>query len=503
MGREAMQPVELAEESSHGTEPLANGTGAPTDPALARRWARRRRWALAVAATLVVGLLGTQAVLDARERARLAHLATIPGVLAPVDASIRPLWSSADWATISALYGRAVGDLSIGAYIDEAGERTVRGVRTRTGEVVWSTVVGAADPAAQSRGTGSAPSCSIDEGAEAPSQVVCLVNDAALVGNTDAPSTPVAATFARLVVLDPLTGEQLAQHDEPASAASWVGLLDGLAVVASRSDQGHLVVVAKDPRTGDARWRFESPEPLAPALAGAWSQDPSGFTFAVVAHHIAVTAAGGEAWVLSGAGDVVDHTPAGDRTRVEVLRTDLIAVVDYDMSTPTGQSMRILGRDGSMGAAYDEQPAILSVDDGSLPDLLFTSSGQLSAWDMTTGELAWASGVSVDTSAVLLDGRIYVRGSGGHLLALDAATGATLWEMPLAHSPDNPVFTDGRSILASEPSTTGPRTLVAFAPSDGRRLWEAPLPDSVVYVWPFGRQLVGLSEDGSSTVVLG
>src|SRR5659263_514620 len=142
MGREAMQPVELTDDWSDAAEPDATGSGESADPEAGRRWARRRRWALAVAATLVVGLVGTQ------------------GVLAPLDASIGMLWSSADLATISAVYGRAVGDLRIGAYIDEAGERTVRGVRTRTGEVVWSTVLGAADPAAQSRGTGSAPSVS-------------------------------------------------------------------------------------------------------------------------------------------------------------------------------------------------------------------------------------------------------------------------------------------------------------------------------------------------------
>ncbi|HZL02204.1 MAG TPA: hypothetical protein VFC48_03670, partial [Cellulomonas sp.] len=79
MGREAMQPVELTDDWSDAAEPDATGSGESADPEAGRRWARRRRWALAVAATLVVGLVGTQAVLDARERAHLAHLATIPG----------------------------------------------------------------------------------------------------------------------------------------------------------------------------------------------------------------------------------------------------------------------------------------------------------------------------------------------------------------------------------------------------------------------------------------
>jgi outer membrane protein assembly factor BamB len=508
MGREVMRPVELAEESSHGTEPLANGPGAPTDPALARRWARRRRWAAAVAATLVVGLLGTQAVLDARERARLAHLATVPGVLAPVDASLRPLWSSSDWAMVYPLAGGAFGDLSVGAYIDNAGERTARAVRTRTGEVVWSTVLSAAEPTARSTVMRREPWCSVDEGAKTP-QAVCLVSDAALLSNADGPPTPVPAAFARLVVLDPMTGRKLAQHDEPLSSASAVGLLDGFAVVASRSDQDDLVVVAEDPLTGDVRWRFESSAPLAPALPDTGSADPSGLTLAVVAGHIAVSASGGEVWVLSRDGELVDSTPPGDITGVQALRADVIAVVDFGRSTSTvrststGRSMRIVGHDGSLGAAYDQLPVTLQVDDGSVPNLLFTMSDKLVAWDMTTGNVAWSSSVSVNARALLLDGRLYVRTSSDLLYAIDAATGTTLWDVPLTSSPDGSVSTDGRSILASEPSATGPPTLVAFATDDGRRLWKVRLPDSVAYVWSFGRQLVGVSEDGSSTVVLG
>lgn len=72
-----------------------------------------------------------------------------------------------------------------------------------------------------------------------------------------------------------------------------------------------------------------------------------------------------------------------------------------------------------------------------------------------------------------------------------------------ARRADTWLFTDGRALLASEPAGPGPATLVAFAPSDGRRLWEATLPDSVVDAWEMGRQLVGQTQDGGSTVVLG
>ncbi|PVU83337.1 hypothetical protein DDP54_10410 [Cellulomonas sp. WB94] len=508
MGREAMQQVELSDDSGAAADAdtpdagTTTGSGTTTDPAAARRWMRRRRWAVAVAATVVVGLVGTQVVLDARERARAAHVASIPGVLAPVDASIHTLWSSSDWSTFSALTGVPFGDVMIGGYLDETGDRTVRAIRPRKGEVVWSTLLSAADPAAQAGTSGTWPSCTLDARPPTP-QVVCLVSDGAVLGSADGVPTAVAATFARLVVLDPVTGEVLAQHDEPASSAAWVAVLDGVAIVASRSSTGHLVVVGEDPRTGDEQWRFESPLPLAPALPNAWSQDPSGFTLGVVADQVAVTASGGEVWVLSSAGDVIDQEPAGSRTGLEVLRAGLIGVVDYDTSTPTGRSMRIVGRDASMGIAADQQPITLSVDDGSVPNLLFTSSDRLVAWDMTTWDIAWASSVAADTTAVLLDGRLYARSSGGHVLALDAATGATLWEVSLGGLTGNPVYTDGRSILAPETLATGSRTLVALAPVDGHRVWEAPLPDSITNVWQLGRHLIGTPDGGGPAVVLG
>jgi hypothetical protein len=192
----------------------------PTSIVAAAQSRLRRSWPLAagLVAVLLGGLAVTQVVLDARERARLARLAQVPGVLQPLDASVGVLWTTDDQATPGALDGSAsVGDLSVGGYVDEAGERTVRAVRTRTGEVAWSTVVGVADPAARLRGTGYAPACSANDPADVPRQVVCLVTDSAYVASTDGPRTPVPATFARLVVIDPSTGKQRAQRDVPTS----------------------------------------------------------------------------------------------------------------------------------------------------------------------------------------------------------------------------------------------------------------------------------------------
>jgi len=500
MSREMMQSVELSDESADeaSTEPTSGDLRRAASTTYRRT--RRRRRLLIAAATLAVGLVGTQVILDTLERAQLARLAAVPGVLAPVDESIHTLWSSSDWGTIYSVGAGAFGDLGIGGHLDDAGERTARAVRSRTGEVVWTTVLRPAEPTAPALGTPSAPSCTVDAGAP---QVVCLVSDAARLDTSDGSVTAVPATFARLVVLDPTTGAVIAQHDEPISAALSVAVLDGLAVVASRSDTGHLVVVAEDPRSGEARWRFESSAALADAVPFTWSTDPAGLELSVVAGHVAVTAAGGEAWVLSADGDLVGDAVPGHVTRVEVVRRTRVAIVDYGPTGSDSPTMRIVAGGGSLGAASDQLLVPLQVDDGSVPDLLFTMSDTLLAWDLRTGELAWTGGFSVSSSSVLLDGRLILRTSGGRLVALDAKTGAMLWNEPLLTGPDSSIATDGRSILASEPSPTGPSSLVAFATDDGHRRWEVPLPASVAYVWPMGRQLIGVSQDGDATAVLG
>jgi hypothetical protein len=71
MAHDAMQPVELIDEPADATRRDTAGSGSDgrTGSAPGRRWARRRFGALAVVAVvLAAGLVGTQAVLDARER---------------------------------------------------------------------------------------------------------------------------------------------------------------------------------------------------------------------------------------------------------------------------------------------------------------------------------------------------------------------------------------------------------------------------------------------------
>ncbi|MGV8977919.1 MAG: PQQ-binding-like beta-propeller repeat protein [Cellulomonas sp.] len=503
MGREDMQPVELAEEWTDAT-----GSEAPTDPAVdpGHRWTRGRRRAAAVAALVVVGLVTAQVVIDAREHAHLAHLAEVPGVLRPLDPSVRALWTTDDDVTLGDLFGAApVGDLSVGGHIDRVGERTVRAVRALTGEIVWSTVVAVADPAAQARGTGVGPSCSANDPADSPRLVVCLVTDAAYVASTDGPQTPVPATFARLVVIDPSTGEQRAQRDVPTTSAGQVGLVDGVVVLAWRSESGHLVASGTEPLTGDARWQLESPEALAPAPDARldW-RDASGIYLGVVADRVMITATGGELWLLSGAGTVIHQSPAGSSSQIQVPRPGVLTIADVDTSTGTARSQQVLHRDGTTTDLGTDLPMSFTADDGSAPNLLFTADGHLHAWDMTTGKLVWTSEPQVGSNAVLLDSRLYVRSASGHLLALDAATGSTLWDRPISDvNDDGTLLTDGHWMLAAQAGTTSGLTLVAYDLIDGHRTWDGPLPDSIAFLWVINHQLLGFHQQGDRATLLG
>ena len=123
---------------------------------------------------------------------------------------------------------------------------------------------------------------------------------------------------------------------------------------------------------------------------------------------------------------------------------------------------------------------------------------------MTTGALAWASQLQVGSNAVLLDGRLYARSTSGHLIALNAATGATLWDQPVADlKADGTLLTDGRWMLAAQVGTGSGLTLAAYALSDGHRTWETPRPKSIGFVWVFNHQLVGIAADSSTSTVLG
>ena len=129
------------------------------------------------------------------------------------------------------------------------------------------------------------------------------------------------------------------------------------------------------------------------------------------------------------------------------------------------------------GPTFDGEPVNLAVDDGSLPGLVFTGGARLRAWDATTGQRRWTSGVGTGRSPLLLDGVLYAA-TYDAVLALDATTGKVLWTTPVQLKSDIAVpLTDGRVLVVVERVPTP--HLVAFDLADGRRLWQAALPEHV------------------------
>src|SRR3954447_9211631 len=83
--RVGMALVDLDERDEHD-EP----DDAPERPQEQRRLSRR--WLL-VPAVVVAALVGTQLVVEVRDRAAAAALAQVPGVVRPVDRDLEVLWT--------------------------------------------------------------------------------------------------------------------------------------------------------------------------------------------------------------------------------------------------------------------------------------------------------------------------------------------------------------------------------------------------------------------------
>ena len=149
MSREPRVEVQLVEggpSDPQGPVPDAVDAG-PADERVARRtsWLRPRTL---VAGALVVaaGLAGTQAVLDARERAAYARFADVPGVVAPLSPDVEVLWRpETDHVGVLLRGSRDADGQSLGARFGETGVPSAVAFDPGTGERAWSVPLGAAD----------------------------------------------------------------------------------------------------------------------------------------------------------------------------------------------------------------------------------------------------------------------------------------------------------------------------------------------------------------------
>ncbi len=438
----------------------------PTSIVAAAQSRLRRSWPLAagLVAVLLGGLVVTQTVFDARERARLSRVRALPGVVGELDASVHELWRSDSGESSAVTGGVLLADRFIGGRLDADGSQSVEALDARTGATAWSLAVSRADPTTPAD-VARPPQCLSAQGV-----VVCLVADdyAPLVG-TIAP-TASAPQRARVVVVDPRTGTLFAERETPSS--STLAVESDLVVVAWVNGGGHGVVTGAEPRTGEVRWTFTTPAPLEARAGERLGLDVTGVGVGII-----VGSWSQKLWLLSADGVLQRELPGnGGSTWFELARVGLLALRTAQGPVGARTTLLVDGRDGQ---TFDGEPVNLSVDDGSVPGLVFTGGAPLIAWDAATGKRRWASGAGTGTgrTVLLLDGTLY---SATHdsALAIDATTGTLLWTSPVQLKSDLAVpLTNGSVLVVVERVPTS--HLVAFDLADGRRLWEAGLPDHV------------------------
>ena len=480
MGRHPpMQSVELDEPDAPDAPPLGSLTARD-------RWRRVRRWIPALAAVAVV-LAGMQAVDDARERAAIAELAAVPGVVHPVGADVRVLWTP-EPGTEGVLTGIPVGDTLVGLARPADGSQSLVALDEQTGERRWTTPLADARPVEPAEGNRA------DVGGclpvpEVADRVLCLVSDS-FYAYGDQSVQLVPGELSRLVVLTTDDGAVLADH--PVPPAVGYAALPGLAVVAVPREGG-IELIASDLETGRQRWATTMP--IEPSTA-----DDDGF---VDDRSSLVATADGLAVVTAGRMTLLDRDGV-------VVREGVGAGGGYVVD-PTTRTLAVMpGTSGNSTTTFLERgsdlilggrPVRVSVDDGSLPGLVLLSDSAVSAYDRGSSAPRWSVPYQSAGDALVIRGRVYLSTTTG-VTAVDGRTGRQVWEATVPQDQHvSALVTDGVHLLspqwrpdaaavAAQDDWPGVGELVAYRFEDGGVDWRADLPD-ILGVWSIGATLVG------------
>ncbi len=449
----------------------------------------RRRFAVGV----VLGLLVTTGVVvdGARERALAARLADVPGLLAPLGPDVQELWRRpAGWGQLATVGGDLVLGREDASGVDElvgidgatGQEQWVAGIPelSETGEI-WCETFGDADLRLT-----TAVACRV-----VPSQ-----GREVFGRRLDAPSPRGAALF----VVDPRTGERVAERTLDSSYPTLESLGDDLVLVEVQDD-GHVRATLTDPLSGQERWSFRSDDPLP--TTGRLRETP----FPVVRHGVLLLT-GSTGWALSADGDLLGEWDLRG-AQLPLLGgrpgTDTLTVLPdgrFAVARP-GAATAVPGRYGTVSATDSTDgfaipgPVVQPVvDDGSAADVVVTAKavdGELTGQDAATGERLWTRPGGIRGDALLLDRRL-ITVAGDAIVAVEPRTGEPLWSVPLGGQRAPRLLTDGHLVLAGLQGG-GTRELVAWGVDDGRERWRAPLPPDAEALRVVGDRLVAFSEE--------
>ncbi|GEK22738.1 hypothetical protein CXY01_32580 [Cellulomonas xylanilytica] len=462
-----------------------------------RPWSRR--WLL-VAAGTVAALVGTQAVVEMRERAAVAELARVPGVVRPVDEDVRILWTRD--AGGSELWPGAAGD---GALVSlqraSDGAQALVAVDELTGDRRWTTPLADAHVDHADEGFSPVGGCVPEPGDGG--RVMCLVTNAYLAFR-ESENVLVPSDVSRIVVADLADGSVLAEQEAP-GAVAFTALPGAVAVAVPRAD-GALVVTSTDVLTGQERWRTVVPADGDEPGEGGFVDRSTALLRTVDGP--ALVTAGRRITLLDGSdGAVRSRIDASDGFTQDARR----GVVAAFSSDAEGRVTTTLLGDGP-DLVLPGRLARFSADDGSLADLVLAVGSRLRAYDRSTGRELWDVGHGLSGAALVVRGRVYVSTPDG-VVAVDGRTGEELWRAPVREGRTmGDLVTDGRHVLSAqqrpdEPGTVsvlndwpGVGELVAYRFDDGREDWRVDLPGTLTGVDSVGHSLVGW---GSGAAVLG
>jgi len=494
----------VAPGAAHPTPGTSPGPTPGTSPAVPPPPRLRRRRSLvvgaAVLAVAVGGAAAGQAVVDARERARIARVAAQPGAVDVLTGPATVLWEmppeGMDGTPVRSADGLLVG-------VEPAADRPVTAVARdpRTGDVVWQ--VELLDPPVRTVPDDTAhvyPSSGWCTTSGDPAALVCLVSDGLTVVSDDGELRDLPRTATRLVVLDARDGSVTADltdavgHPLPSSFAV-VG--DLVVTCAAEGDDAHVRAVTPE---GDLAWQVTVPG----ATSGA---------YVVPLTDLVAVVTPTRALLLDAAGEPVRDVPLEEgrwSARRDALYV-LPSIESYERGrtgAPGAATRRttVVRADGDVELTGDV--AYVPVDDGSVPGLVLTTVGnELRAWDGDGDELWSVDLVSPPGEVLVLDGRVHLH-TRPTLLTLDARSGAELWRSDELRGGGG-LVTDGVHLLgvAASAARGAATELVALAPADGSTVWRSPAPDDTVHVRAYEGLLVAvLTHEGAGReqlVVLG
>lgn len=461
---------------------------------------RRGRWvALGAVVAVVAALAVGQSVLDARERAAIAALADVPGVVGAVDEHLQVL------RTLPSSAGAAVWGVGGSVVPGPDGSVSYDWLSPDTGATLWSAPLLGPTPAlvdvehVSGLTTCDPATATGSTDARGATRIVCLVTDGGVqYGDEGAPKL-VPASETRLVVLATADGSVLG--DWAIDDALSIAVMLDQAVVTSTSD-GSTVVTAYDVATGEERWRtrLDDSRP-SDQWVGAW--------VARADDQLLVQVRDSRQTIMSADGRVVRDLTSEQGTSFQGWYSDdSTGELMFPSQAADGTStLTVVATDGDPGKdrVLQGQPVTIGVDDGSVPGLVLTTAGKVRAWDVRTGKALWSSDVAMFADqAMVLRGRIFI-GTGDSVSALDGRTGETLWSQKSETGRYLVgLFTDGSHVLASlAAGDEQPSVLRAYVPSTGEKAFQASLPAGIEQAMVFDHKLVGFDSETGDYAVLG